>query len=818
MFKKFLNLTKNDFIYCKNMISFSLAICGKLCYTLLENNQKTRKGQPMKNTSSKHISLDGAWALYYAEHHALGKEATYHTAAALRQSGFSYVPAIVPGNFEIDLERAGIIGDIFFGTAPLEAQKRENYHLWYTRTFSVSELGEYDLVFDGIDTFADIYLNGVQIGSADNMLIAHTFPAHLSQKENELVIHIKPVFLESRKHPLEAGTIKHLRYNAESLVVRKAAHSFGWDIMPRILSGGIWRSVALAPKRTEYLDEIYLRAVRVGKERAVLRLYYKAELAGDLSHEYTLKIRGICGESRFEKTIRLWNPSGTEDFALESPKLWWTRDMGEQNLYETTAELWHGDKLIDTKASLLGVCKFDLKRSSIADENGEFCFYLNGEPLFVRGTNWVPMDALHSRDKERLPKALDLLKDSGCNMVRFWGGNVYEDESVFDFCDKNGIAVWQDFGMGCATYPLTPHMAESLETEVTAVVKKYRQHACIATWAGDNECDVAAATWTRGGVDPNRNFLTRRIIPSVLMRHDPERAYIPSSPYIDERAYASGNPENTPEQHLWGPRDYFKSDFYTKATASFASETGYHGCPAPSSIEKFISPEKLWPWQNNDEWQVHATCMELGDSAQYAFRTALMANQIKVLFGEEPETLERFSKMSQASQAEAMKFFLERFRSAKWKRTGIIWWNLIDGWPQFSDAVVDYYYAKKLAYYVIKRSQQPLCLMFREPENGTLALVGANEYQRDISIRYHVTDLAESAVCAEATAVLGANSSADVCSIAVPTDGRLHFYVMEWTADGITGKNYYVLGNVPYSFDEYHRYMTESGMWEADTL
>jgi beta-mannosidase len=195
-----------------------------------------------------------------------------------------------------------------------------------------------------------------------------------------------------------------------------------------------------------------------------------------------------------------------------------------------------------------------------------------------------------------------------------------------------------------------------------------------------------------------------------------------------------------------------------------------------------------------------------------------MANQIKVLFGEDPETIERYSKMSQSSQAEAMKFFVERFRSAKWKRTGIIWWNLIDGWPQFSDAVVDYYYARKLSYFVIKRSQQPLCLMFREPENGMLTLVGANEYGEEKSFRYRVYDLAEQNVLIESCSKLDKNSAAALCRIPAPTDGKLHFYVMEWTADSIQGKNYYVSGKVPYSFDEYYRYMTESGMWEADGL
>ena len=768
------------------------------------------------------ISLDGDWELFYEENRNLPSGSSYGTLGALKLSTFARVPAKVPGNFEIDLMRAGVIGDIFYGENPLLAQKRENLHLWYVRTFEVDSAEKQKLVFEGLDTFADIYLNGVLIGSADNMLIAHEFSAdNLICGKNEIVVHIKPVFLETRKHPIGAGSFVHLRYNAESLSVRKAAHTFGWDIMPRFLSGGIWRSVKLEQIREERIEEIYLRTARIGKMRAVMRLYYQTALKSDFAYEYSLKVEGVCKDSRFEKEIRLWNASGTDHLEIESPYLWWTKDMGEQNLYSVTATLMHGEEVIDRVAFRTGVRTFDLKRTSLADENGEFCFYINNEPLFVRGTNWVPMDALHSRDKERLPRALELLGDSGCNMVRFWGGNVYEDESAYEYCDENGIAVWQDFGMGCATYPMNDRMCEALEKEVTAVVKKYRQYTCIALWAGDNECDEAALFWRRRGVDPNRNVLTRKIIPSVLYQHDPERAYLPSSPYIDSRAFESGDAGNTPEKHLWGPRDYFKSDFYTKATAKFASETGYHGCPAPMSMEKFLTPERMWPWQNNPEWQLHATCMEVGEDAQYAFRLPLMANQIKVLFDEEPQTLDRFAKTSQASQAEAVKFFIERFRTGKcecagkWERTGIIWWNLLDGWPQFSDAVVDYYYARKLAYFVIKRAQQPICLMFREPSDGKLELVGANEYLEDVTVSYRVTDLKTNTVAAQGTALLPKNGAATIAYTNHLTDG-MHFYVMEWTCGKHSGKNYYVCAPAPYSFDEYYAFMQESGMWEAD--
>ena len=765
----------------------------------------------MRSSFEKKISLDGEWLLFYEENRLVKKDTQWNTISALKASGFRAVGAKVPGNFEIDFERAGVIEDVFFGLNPLDAQKRENYHFWYARTFSWTEAKAFDLLFEGIDTFANVYLNGTHIGSTDNMLISHTLPAtSWKQGENELVVHIKPVFLESRKHPIGAGVITHQKYNAESLSVRKAAHMFGWDIMPRILSGGIWRSVFLVEKREERIAEIYLRAVKVSEGRADLRLYYETALTGDLAHEYVLKTVGVCKDHRFERETRLWNASGVENFHIEAPYLWWTRDMGEQNLYDVTAVLYHGDTLIDRMDFRFGIRKFTLERTSLSGESGEFCFYLNGEKLFVRGTNWVPLDALHSRDAERLPRALALLSESGCNMVRFWGGNVYEDERMYDYCDENGIAIWQDFAMGCATYPNDDALCEAIKKEVTAVVKKYRHHASLAAWAGDNECDEAAVSWTPSGVDPNRNRLTRKVIPYVLDAHDPDRIYIPSSPYIDQMAYDSGRPGETPEKHLWGPRDYFKSDFYKRSPASFASETGYHGCPAPESIRKFIPEDKLFPWQGNDFWQVHATCMELGENARYAFRTALMANQIKVLFGEEPQTLERFAKMSQASQAEAMKYFVERFRSGKWKRTGIIWWNLLDGWPQFSDAVVDYYYTKKQAFYAIKRSQQPICLMFREPEDGKLMLVGANEHLHDVPITYTVTDLAEARVVASAEATLLCNAATELTSVKARAD-RMHFYVIEWQAGEVRGKNYYVNAPVPYSFDEYERYLTASG-------
>ena len=768
-------------------------------------------------------SLNGEWRLYIAENKECKSFADkLCSEEEVVKYKFTQISGSVPGNFELDMHRAGLIGDPYYGSNPLEIQKLENRHLWYATDFCYN--GENSdrvyLEFDGIDTFADIYLNGILIGSADNMFITHEFKATcIKIGNNKLLVHIKPAVIEARKYSYDMDVFTHLRYNSGSLAVRKAAHSFGWDILPRFVSGGIWRDVTLVEKKSDCINDIYLQTTRLNQDSAELSACYRLELSGDFSTDYSLVLSGQCGDSSFNYSIdRLWNNSGNITFTFQNPQLWWPRDMGEQKLYKVSAVLTYKGEIIDKKEFNFGIRTVKLKRSEIIDKNGkgEFCFFVNDKPLFIRGTNWVALDAFHSRDVRRLPAALEMLKDINCNMVRCWGGNVYEDHPFFDFCDKNGILVWQDFAMGCATYPQDDAFAGRLKIEIEQVVKKLRQHPSIAVWAGDNECDVAAAFWNEGPKqNPDNNRLTRKIIPELISRIDPWREYLPSSPYVSSEAYMAGDETLLPENHLWGPRDYFKGEFYTKSPAYFASETGYHGCPSPESVKKFISPEKLWPWQNNDEWQLHSTCMEPGNNVPYAFRNALMASQIKTLFGFEPQDIETFALASQLSQAEADKFFIERFRSGKWRRTGIIWWNLVDGWPQFSDSVVDYYFTKKAAYSFIKRSQEPVCLMITEPHDGKLTLVGVNEFLASKNIRYTVTDLCEKRTVCEGEVNLGPNGLDKLAEI--PFDDKTNrFYLIEWRCDGIKYKNHYISGCPPYDFNKYVTMLKEGGLLQTE--
>ena len=753
-------------------------------------------------------SLDGAWQLFVEEHKKCASVANeLTTLTALQATGFYQTTGTVPGNFELDLVRDGILPDPFLGENPLLLQQYENRHLWYATTFTspAKEGEDWYLNFDGIDTVADIYLNGELLGKTDNMFISHEFPVVLREGENELVVHITPAMIAARDVYLGAGINTHLYYNAASLGVRKAAHSYGWDIFPRIVSGGIWKSVKLVCKPKNRIDELFLSTANMTPSAATLFTHYRITAAEDLIQRYKLHIHGECRDRAFDLEQKLWHVEETRYINVADPYLWWPKDMGAPDLYHVTATLLLDGEVVDSLELDFGIRTTRLERTELLDEdgNGEFCFYINAQKMFARGTNWVPLDPFHSRDAERLPLALKLLDEGNINMVRVWGGGVYESDEFYDFCDAHGITVWQDFMMGCASYPQDKDFCDKLRVEAEQVVKRLRNHPAILMWGGDNEGDQFIGG-ARMGADPNGYAPTRTVLPDVLRRNDLSRPYLPSSPYMSPTAAQHGwakQSQTLPERHLWGGNRYFKDPFFSAPVCHFVSESGQHGCPSPSSIRKFIHEDKLWPYQDNTEWQVHYACMESHKGATYSHRIHTMTGPINHLFGFEPNDLENFALASQITQAEGLKFFMERARSLKFeKMTGMLIWNLLDGWPQFSDAVVDYYGTPKLAYHVLKRSQEPICLLFREPKNAELELVCANDTLGAVNLAYRVTDVTNDRVVAQGEITTGANITASVCTIPYTGDKTV-IYLIEWTLNGMTYRNHYVSGNIPHSYD-----------------
>ncbi|MDR3710196.1 MAG: hypothetical protein P4L33_18020 [Capsulimonadaceae bacterium] len=761
---------------------------------------------------SKQLTLDRDWRFAVASDplpDALGRCTTESDLARL---GLTLHEAIVPGNIELDMLRAGLVeGDPFFGMNIDGLRSVERSHVWYACRFNGAPKqndARPVLVLEGVDCYAEVFLNGQPVGSAANMLIPHEFDlGGRLQEKNELMVHIRPSLIEAQNHSCGPGNVAQPS-GYDSLRVRKAPHMYGWDIMPRALSAGLWRPVRVEWRPAQRIDQYFLTTRSATANWADEALWYRLENVDPLSARFEIEVEGTCGPSTFCKRDLVLGSSGRVGFGVDNPRLWWSRGRGEANLYAVTMRLLRDGEEIDRREFRHGIRTIELRSTEFMDEagNGEFVFLVNGERVFILGTNWVPLDAYHSRDAERLDAAIALLDEAGCNMVRCWGGNVYESDRFFEMCDERGVLVWQDFAMACSLYPQDDEFARQIEIEARAIVRRLRNYASLALWCGDNECDEATVwTGSEKTINPNGNRLTREVLPRVLRDEDPSRAYLPSSPYIGPSAVGKGL-GNLSEQHLWGPRRYYKTAFYKDSRGRFASEIGYHGSPSVESIKKFISPDKLWPIPN-DEWLLHATSPIPGVNVS-DYRVELMRSQIGDLFGCKPESLEEFARLSQCVQAEAKKFFIELFRSKKWAKTGIIWWNLVDGWPQFSDAVVDYYYDKKLAFDWIVRAQRPLHLVVREQEPGSKVhdVVACNDTRDDVALTYSLRSVSSGKIVFAGDAIAAADSVTLLSELARDAATQ-DMYAIEWESGLGSGRSHYLAGDPPFEPAMYLRWL-----------
>ncbi len=756
------------------------------------------------------ICLCGCWDLYFFSDQIYEKSGRIILNGQDADALGVRISAQVPGNVETALEASGIIPNPFYGSNLLQMEQFEYNHFVYVRQFWFDQEpdGTEKICFDGIDTYADVICNGALVGKTDNMLISHTMQLNgLKKGQNELLVHIYPAVLEARKYEYTSLNLA-IKYNYDALYVRKAASMYGWDIMPRMVSAGIWRGVHIFREQPFRLLQAYLYTRQIEKSRADLDLFYEVALQREPASDFEVSVEARCGEHVFTAKTRVWGKSGKIQITVDQPRLWWPKGYGAQNLYQVSVRLLQKGVVIDNQEFETGIRTAQLLRTGTVDNNGngKFHFLVNGKPVFVLGTNWVPTDALPARGDTRAPGILELVDDIGCNAIRIWGGGKYEQDSFYRLCDQKGILVWQDFMMACGNYPQTEEFAKRLGHEIKQVVRKLRHHPSIFLWAGDNECDQNYQ-WQVNYTDPNQNTLTRELIPGILLNEDFTRPYLPSSPYIDEECVKKGF-DFASENHLWGERKYYKSDYYKNALAVFASEMGYHGCPSPESVKKFITADALWPYHNNQEWLLHSSSPDPKQEEPFGYRVELMANQIREMFGTIPDSLEEFALASQISQAEAKKYFIERFRIKKWKRSGIIWWNICDGWPQFSDAVVDYYYVKKLAYHYIQRSQQPLCLMIDEPENGMCSLVGVNDTLIPHTVDYQVVGLRTGKILAQGNAAIKTEEAQILEQIPFTNSGEL--LLIEWQGKQLSGKNSYLMGNPVFGFADYVK-MAENG-------
>lgn len=738
----------------------------------------------------KTISLNGTWQLR-------GKRQEGEPLGEL------FLEATVPGCVQLDLSKAGYLpADLYMGENILQTQQFEEYEWWYTRTFTAPEAKENAyLVFEGVDCIAEYFLNDVLIGKSENMLIPHEFEVSdfLRDGENTLTVHIQSPVIAAHYENYTATAMLTWENAPVDTGIRRAPHSYGWDIMPRAVTSGLWRDVKLEIRDRLYFSQLFFKTTATD-----CALLYEVESKWQDFKDVEIEAVGGCGDSTFAVRAPLnTGKAGRIILPISNPKVWWPYGYGEANVYDAVVRIYSCGELIHEETASFGLRTIQLDRTDTTDEyNGQFRFLINGVEIMCKGSNWVPLDAFHCRDAARYDEALALVKDIGCNILRCWGGNVYEDHTFYDFCDRNGVMIWQDFSMACRIYPETNRFKKLIEEEATRIVRRLRNHPSIILWAGDNEIDQLISTFT----NPSINRINREVLPGIIAQNDISRPYLASSPYISDVVYESGPSLSSSEDHVWGPRDYYKSNFYKENRAHFISEIGYHGCPSLESIRKFITPEKVWPYHNNSEWILHSSDQKGSDH-----RVLLMENQVRQLFGTVPTDPEEYVLASQISQAEAKKYFIERMRVKRPQKTGVIWWNLLDGWPQMSDAIVDYYFTKKLAYSYVKRSQAPFCIIADEIDNWNIKIFACNDTLQEKSGHFTVTDAETNEILLDKDFAAEVNTS--TCIGEIPLFYSEHrVLLIRWDVNGESGFNHYLCGYPPIDLNWYKTFVKELGL------
>ena len=776
--------------------------------------------------ASMSVSLNGEWRLDYFPQPDDGPVRELPISMPINT-----VKATVPGNCELDLVNAGVLPPPELGMNILKLRPYEGYQWLYTKVFSKPDVKAGQramLTFEGIDTLADVFLNGVKIGETSNMFIPHVFDVTKSLKEgeNKVQVLIRSVMCEA-----QYMTIGELGYSmgdslADAEPFRKAGHMGGWDIFPRAFVSGLWRDVSMEVQDPVRIDQTawIVRSLDVWRKRSDLMVTCRVQSPfrhiGNANIKYTVSREG---KVYAEFVNRLETYQNIARFQVLDISPWWPRGMGDATLYDATVEITGDDgEVLANHTEKIGFRTVELERDDVygPERPGQFLFRINGEPCYVRGSNWVPLDAFHCRDGQFLKSTLEMFVDLNCNMVRVWGGGVYESDEFFDFCDENGLMVWQDFMTGCSAFPQSDEYAKATEIEVRSVVLRYRNRASLVLWSGNNENDEAF-TWKLGPLarDPNRDRNSRATIPNVLYEFDVTRPYLPSSPYRSPDVIAGKAKPS--ELHLWGMRQYYKVPYYTNSPCWFASEMGYHGMPDRALLEKVMSEECVYPWKGtpakfekdhlklewNDEWLLRASNPLMRRNNSLVRRNNLMTNQVRIMFGGVDTDLDTFIAQSQTIQAEAMKTFCELFRSRKFTRfNGLIWWNVRDGWPQLSDAVVDYYGGKKPAYYALKSVQQDQLAMLRDDHSAW----AVNDTLRPIKGHVTYRDKASGNVLLDRDYEVAANSK--TCLGNVPFSGQ-GLIEIEYRVDGKDYRNHFLYGEPPFKWIEVKEWMKDTALW-----
>lgn len=614
--------------------------------------------------------------------------------------------ATIPGTVHTDLFQNQLIPDPFFGANEKQLQWIENENWEYETHFTLSEsefkTQNIDLEFEGLDTYATVFLNGNVVLEADNMFRKWTISAksHLKIGTN----HLKVVFHSTvQKGKEEAKKLSYTLPEKERVFVRKAQYQFGWDWGPRYVTVGIWKPVHLKFWNSAKIEHIKYSQIELNDKKAILE--FTTEIYVFVEKSIQLKIN----EKSETFNVKKGKNKVKMRYEIANPKLWWCNGLGDANLYLFTIEISQKKQLLDSKKLNIGLRTIELIQEK--DQIGtSFYFKLNGKPVFMKGANLVPPDSFLPRVSDSTYFSLvDNAKKANINMLRVWGGGVYFDDAFYEACDANGILVWQDFMFACSMYPGDEKFVENVKQEVIDNVNRLQNHSSIAIWCGNNENDEG---WHNWGWQKQFNYskadstqiwndykkVFHEMIPQTLdsLLSKEKNIYWSSSP---SKGWGRKESLTQGDVHYWGVwwgKEPF--EIYEKKVGRFVSEYGFQGMPNMETLQKVMIQEDLnFTSEAFKSHQKHPTGYETIN--EYMERDYVV-----------PKDFEDYLYVSQLLQARGMKTAIEAHRRAKPYCMGTLYWQLNDCWPVTSWSSLDYYGNWKAFQYQAKRSFENLLL------------------------------------------------------------------------------------------------------------
>lgn len=663
-----------------------------------------------------------------------------------------WMPATVPGTVHTDLMAAGIIEDPYYRLNELDVQWVDKEDWEYRTTFQLNssfiQNRNQQLIFNGLDTYADVYVNDSLLLSANNMF--RTWSVDISgvaqEGSNTLrVLFHSPIkigleLLHASPYPYPAGNDQSERgglgNDKVSVFTRKAPYHYGWDWGPRLVTSGVWRPVSLRSWSGVHVESVYIVQNEVTADNA--KLFALADVRSD--RHQTLKMVVKEGKKVLAERMIHLEPNDNlarVPFEISKPRLWWSRGLGEPNLYRFTVELYEADNKVASGNVVTGLRSVKLVRQP--DDKGEsFYFELNGKPVFAKGANVIPSDLFLPRvTRSRYEKMVSDASDANMNMLRIWGGGIYEDDYFYQLCDEKGIMVWQDFMFACSMYPSDDEFITNIRQEAVDNVIRLRNHPSIVLWCGNNEIDEA---WKhdipRGGWGWKKHYTDQQqeeIFNGYLKIFHDELAkvvdhyvvgvdYWPSSPMSGPEPNEHSSQDATSgDIHYWGVwHGLHPIEAYNKHIGRFMSEYGFQSFPDFETVETYTLPE---------DYDIESEVMM---SHQ---RSGIGNIRIREYLGRDyrvPNDFEKFLYMSQVLQARAMKTAVEAHRRAMPYCMGSLYWQLNDCWQVASWSGIDYFHKWKATHYALREAFDPLLLAF-EPSEDSVKIVVVSDSQQDAS-------------------------------------------------------------------------------------